>query len=75
MSLEFAWNLGVRELSKVSPEFFFMQFMARFKKHMRKVEIAIGSLLVVTGLLIFFGSINEVGQWLLETFPALGGVG
>ncbi|MCW9039307.1 MAG: cytochrome c biogenesis protein CcdA, partial [Rhodospirillales bacterium] len=50
----------------------FMAFMARFRKHMRKVEISIGSLLVLTGVLIFSGSLAEVGQWLLETFPVLG---
>ncbi|MCW8835601.1 MAG: cytochrome c biogenesis protein CcdA [Rhodospirillales bacterium] len=53
----------------------FMAFMARFRKHMRKVEISIGSLLVLTGVLIFSGSLAEVGQWLLETFPVLGRVG
>jgi len=53
----------------------FMKFMAKFRKHMRKVEIAIGSLLVVTGIAIFTGSLANVGQWMLETFPALGKVG
>jgi len=53
----------------------FMGFMARFRKHMRKVEITIGSLLVLTGVAIFTGSLADVGQWMLETFPALGKVG
>ena len=53
----------------------FMEFMARFRKHMRKVEITIGSLLVLTGVAIFTGSLADVGQWMLETFPALGKVG
>jgi cytochrome c-type biogenesis protein len=53
----------------------FMAFMARFRRHMRKVEMAIGLLLVLTGLLIFFGRMADVAQWLLETFPAFSKVG
>jgi len=53
----------------------FMAFMSRFRKHMRKVELTIGSLLVLTGVAIFTGSLADVGQWMLETFPALGKVG
>ncbi len=51
----------------------FMGFMARFRKHMRKVEITIGGLLVVTGIAIFTGSLAEAAWWLLETFPGLFG--
>jgi cytochrome c-type biogenesis protein len=53
----------------------FMAFMARFRKHIRKVEIAIGLLLLITGIAIFTGSLADVGQWMLETFPAFGRVG
>lgn len=53
----------------------FMTFMARFRKHMRKIEISIGLLLVVTGVAIFTGSLADVAQWMLETFPALSSVG
>ncbi|MBL6958792.1 MAG: cytochrome c biogenesis protein CcdA, partial [Rhodospirillales bacterium] len=35
----------------------FMGFMGRFRKHMRKVEISIGLLLIVTGIAIFTGSL------------------
>ena len=47
----------------------FMAFLGRFRKHMRKVELAIGSLLVVTGIAIFTGSLAEASNWLIETFP------
>lgn len=47
----------------------FMAFLGRFRKHMRKVELAIGSLLVVTGIAIFTGSLAEVSNWIIETFP------
>lgn len=53
----------------------FMEFMRRFKSHIRKLEIATGGLLVATGVLIFFGSLQSLSYWLLETFPALGKIG
>jgi len=49
--------------------------MTRFRKHIRKVEIAIGLLLVTTGVAIFTGTIADAAQWLLETFPAFSNVG
>ena len=30
-----------------------------------------GLLLVVTGLLFLFGAQNQLGQWMIETFPGL----
>ncbi len=53
----------------------FMSFMARFRRHLGVVEKAMGGLLVATGLLFITGSMNELGYWLLEAFPALGRVG
>ncbi|SVE63296.1 uncharacterized protein METZ01_LOCUS516150, partial [marine metagenome] len=53
----------------------FMNFMKRFRQHMHKVEIGVGSLLVVTGVVIFTGDINEFANWLLETFPIFSAVG
>jgi cytochrome c-type biogenesis protein len=53
----------------------FMGFMARFRKHLHKVEIAIGILLIITGVAILTGSLADASQWLLETFPAFSSVG
>ena len=53
----------------------FMGFLGRFRKHMRKVEISIGTLLVITGIAIFTGSLAEVSNWILETFPSIAEVG
>jgi cytochrome c-type biogenesis protein len=50
----------------------FMQLMTRFRRHIGKVERIVGGLLVVTGLLFITGGINDIGFWLLETFPVLG---
>ena len=53
----------------------FMLFLAKFRRHMRTVEISIGVLLVVTGIAIFTGSLAEAANWILETLPAFGEVG
>ena len=53
----------------------FLGLMRRFRRHLHRVEQAMGLLLVVTGVLFITGSVNEIGYWLLETFPALGRVG
>ena len=50
----------------------FLAFMTRFRRHLGRVEKAMGGLLVVTGLLFVTGSMNGLGNWMLETFPALG---
>ena len=52
-----------------------MTFMQRFRRHLGRVEKSLGALLVATGVLFITGSMNEIGFWLLETFPALGRVG
>jgi cytochrome c-type biogenesis protein len=53
----------------------FAAFLARFKKHLARVEHAMGALLVLTGIAFLTGSITTVSVWLLEAFPALGKIG
>jgi len=53
----------------------FAAFLARFRKHLRRVEQAMGLLLVLTGIAFLTGSINTMSVWLLEAFPALGKIG
>lgn len=67
----YAAGLGVPFLLAAFAVRPFMKFMGRFRKHMRKVEIMIGSLLVVTGVAIFTGSMADAAQWILDTFPIL----
>lgn len=50
----------------------FLGFMQKFRRHMGKVEKVMGALLVMTGLLFVTGSMNGLGNWMLETFPGLG---
>jgi cytochrome c-type biogenesis protein len=53
----------------------FAAFLARFKKHLRRVEQVMGALLIVTGIAFLTGSINLFSVWILEMFPALGTIG
>jgi cytochrome c-type biogenesis protein len=49
----------------------FSSLFGRMKKHLVRVEHAMGVLLVVTGVAFLTGSISAVSIWLLETFPSL----
>jgi cytochrome c-type biogenesis protein len=49
----------------------FLGFMQRFRRHLGKVEMAMGVLLIITGLMFLTGSINWLGSWILDTFPGL----
>jgi cytochrome c-type biogenesis protein len=71
----YALGIGIPFLGAALAAKPFMRFMQRFRRHIPKVEKAMGGLLVVTGLLFVTGTFNELGWWLLETFPALGRVG
>jgi cytochrome c-type biogenesis protein len=53
----------------------FAAFLARFKKYMRRVEQAMGALLVLTGIAFLTGSISQLSIWILQAFPGLGNIG
>lgn len=53
----------------------FLAWVARFKRHMHKVEIAMGLLLILTGLLFVTGQMSAISYWLLETFPIFATIG
>jgi len=53
----------------------FMAFLSRFRAHLQKVEMLMGALLVLTGIMFLTGTITTASFWLLETFPALGRIG
>ena len=48
----------------------FLKFAARFRRHLPKVEKAMGVLLIVFAALIATDSVNYIAQWMLATFPA-----
>jgi cytochrome c-type biogenesis protein len=49
----------------------FMALMRRFRRHLGKVEKAMGAFLVVVGVLFIFGQMTVLSTWLLQTFPGL----
>jgi cytochrome c-type biogenesis protein len=53
----------------------FAAFLGRFRRHIGKVEKAMGGLLVLTGIAFLSGWIGQVSFWLLEAFPALSRIG
>ncbi len=53
----------------------FAAFLAHFRKHLVRVEQAMGALLVITGVAFLTGAISNVSFWLLEAFPILGKIG
>ncbi|NQV54401.1 MAG: cytochrome c biogenesis protein CcdA [Rhodospirillales bacterium] len=53
----------------------FMNFMKRFRRHMHKVELSVGALLIATGIIIFTGDIREISNWLLEHFDIFTQIG
>ncbi len=50
----------------------FLGFLKRFRRHLPRVEMAMGLLLVATGLLFLTGGLNWFGTWMIENVPALG---
>jgi cytochrome c-type biogenesis protein len=71
----YAFGIGVPFLFAAFFAGPFMRLMGRFRAQLGRVEQVMGVLLVVTGLLIIAGSFDELGYWLLRTFPALGRIG
>src|SRR3954462_2071763 len=53
----------------------FSAFLARFRRHIAKVEQVMGGLLVLTGIAFLTGFVSQASFWLLEAFPALGRIG
>ncbi len=71
----YAAGLGVPFLVAAFAAGPFTRFMLRFRQHIRKVEIALGVMLVLTGILFLTGMMSELAYWILEAFPALGRIG
>lgn len=53
----------------------FLKFMAKFRRHLHKVEVGTGLILIATGLLIFFNEFQVLAYWFLELFPSLANLG
>ncbi|MCR4268605.1 cytochrome c biogenesis CcdA family protein [Nitratireductor sp. ZSWI3] len=53
----------------------FLGWAARLRRHMHKIEMAMGGLLVITGILFITGRMSAISYWLLETFPVFQSIG
>jgi cytochrome c-type biogenesis protein len=49
----------------------FLSFLQRIKKYLTVIERLMGLMLVVTGVMFLTGTMTWIGQWMIETFPAL----
>jgi len=76
-ALLFAYALGIGVPFLLAAAFVtpFLRFVQRFRKHFRAVEIAVGGLLVVTGVMVLTGTFQEIGTWMLDRWPELGRFG
>lgn len=48
----------------------FLKFASKFRRHLPKVEKAMGLLMILFAVLIATDSVNYIALWMLETFPA-----
>ena len=71
----YAAGLGIPFLLAAALTQRFTAAMSRFRRHLRKVELATGGLMVATGVMILLGRMGTLGQWLLDAFPRLQGIG
>ncbi|MGR3662904.1 MAG: cytochrome c biogenesis CcdA family protein [Paracoccaceae bacterium] len=74
MGLLLAYGLGMTLPFILAAMFVgpFMKQMAKFRKHLPKIEKAMGVLLIVFGILIATNSISYIAQWMLEVGPDIG---
>jgi len=71
----YALGMGLPFLAAAAAARPFFAFAKRFRQHMRIAQVAMGVLMIATGVMIFAGSISVVSQWLLDTFPGFAGIG
>jgi cytochrome c-type biogenesis protein len=71
----YALGIGVPFLVAAAFAGRFIGWSVRFREHMHKVEMAMGGILVVTGVLFMTGQMTTIAYWLLETFPAFSNLG
>ena len=52
----------------------FLRFLKRFRRHLGRVEMVMGVLLVATGVLMLTGGLNWFGTWMNENVPVWGSI-
>lgn len=74
MWLLFVYGLGMTAPFVVAAIFVgpFMRWMQGFRRHLPKMEKAMGGLLVVFAVLIGTNSVNYIANWMVQFWPAMG---
>ncbi len=71
VGLLFVFGVGLT-LPFVVAAFFikpFLRFAGRFRRHLGTVEKLMGALMIVFAILLITNSVNQIANWLIETFP------
>ncbi len=71
----YALGLGIPFIAAALAMRPFMAFLRKFRRHIHKVELVAGGLMVATGVLIFSNSLQVMSYWLLDVFPFLATIG
>lgn len=71
----YAMGLGIPFILAALAVRGFLSFARDFRRHLRKVEIATGAMLILTGVLILTDRLSLIAIWMLDTFPVLGEIG
>jgi cytochrome c-type biogenesis protein len=64
-------GLGIPFLLAAAGVGTFIGFFSKFRQHLRKVEMVMGVLLVLTGVMFLTGALQDFSYWLIEQFPWL----
>jgi cytochrome c-type biogenesis protein len=71
----YAAGIGIPFLAAAAFSGPVLRAFGRTKRFLPLAEKVMGAALIATGLLVFFGLMPAVGNWLVDTFPALGRIG
>jgi cytochrome c-type biogenesis protein len=71
----YAAGIGVPFLAAAAFSGPALRTLGRMKSLLPVIEKVMGLALIATGLLVFFGLMPVIGNWLLDTFPILGRIG
>ena len=74
VSLLFVYGLGMTLPFVLAAVFIgpFMRWMKGFRRHLPRIEKAMGALLVIFGLLIATNTVNYIANWLVLFWPQIG---
>jgi cytochrome c-type biogenesis protein len=73
-ALLFVYGVGMTAPFVIAAMFIgaFMRWMHRFRRHLPKIEKAMGGLLVIFAVLIGTNTINYIANWMVQYWPQIG---